>query len=362
MSRARRRDRRVYLASHPVLFTLLAMTRGAPVVRLGRTVLVHGAQGVRDALTRVPLDRTAAGTTGGAARRLDAGGLLFDQEGTAHRRTRRQLADDLGTAGVNRLRPVWAAVLERRLRPLAHGASVDVVPLAAEIAGATAAALLRVEVDPLALARAAADAAATAVRDHLPGLPKRDGTRAARSAAERLTALLADADQPSGPAAMLAVAAVNTVVAALPRAVAWCADERLWDVAADPDRRSTLVDELLRVIAPSPLLPRVPAAAGTVDGCPVRAGDRLALVVRHAVHAHRAGPDLTDPAPPQVAQLVFGAGPHACPGARIARAQLSDTLAAFAPYRPAVVRSRADRHAALPGWASLVVRPEARWT
>lgn len=362
MSRARRRDRRVYLASHPVLFTLLAVTRRAPVLRLGRTVLVHGTQAVRDALTRVPLDRTAAGTTGGTARRLDAGGLLFDQEGTAHRRTRRRLADDLGTAGVNRLRPVWAAVLERRLRPLADGASIDVVPLAAEIAGATAAALLRVDVAPLALARAAADAAAAAARDHLPGLPRWGSARAARSAADRLTTLLADADQPPGPAAMLAVAAVNTVIAALPRAVAWCADEKLWDAAADSQLRSTLVDELLRVVAPSPLLPRVPAAGGCVDGHRVRAGDRLALVVRHAVNAHRAGPDPADPAPSQVAQLVFGAGPHACPGARIARAQLSDTLAALAPYQPVVVRARADRHAALPGWAALVVRAETRWT
>jgi cytochrome P450 len=61
-----------------------------------------------------------------------------------------------------------------------------------------------------------------------------------------------------------------------------------------------------------------------------------------------------------VAQLVFGAGPHACPGARLARAQLADTLRALAPYRPVVVRARADRRAALPGWARLVVRAGAR--
>lgn len=41
-TRARRLDRRVYLRSHPVLFTLLCATRRRPVVRLGRTVLVHG--------------------------------------------------------------------------------------------------------------------------------------------------------------------------------------------------------------------------------------------------------------------------------------------------------------------------------
>ena len=360
MSRARRRDRRVYLSSHPLLFTLLTLTRRAPVLRIGRTVLVQGPQGCLDALTRVPLDRTAPGTTGGTARRLDAGGLLFDQQGAEHRRTRRRLADDLGSAGVARLRPVWTGVLTRRLRHLADGEPVDLVPLAAEIAGATAAALLRIDVDPLILARAAHDAAAAAARDHLPSLPRPGRARAARLAADRLSALVRGSDQPAGAAAVLAVAAVNTTAAALPRAAAWCADDDLWAAAADPRRRRVLVDELLRVLAPSPLLPRVPAGPGLVEGRAVRAGDLLALVIRHAVGAHRAGPDPANPAPRQVAQLVFGAGPHACPGARLARAQLSDTLAALAPYRPEVVRARADRGTALPAWKTLVVRAGTR--
>ncbi|MGW1604807.1 hypothetical protein ACWCQV_28120, partial [Streptomyces eurythermus] len=55
-------------------------------------------------------------------------------------------------------------------------------------------------------------------------------------------------------------------------------------------------------------------------------------------------------------KLVFGAGTHACPGARLARAQLDDTLAALAPHRPTVRRARVDRGAALPGWRSLTVR------
>jgi cytochrome P450 len=155
---------------------------------------------------------------------------------------------------------------------------------------------------------------------------------------------------------MLAVAAVNTMVSALPRAVAWCADDDLWSAAADPVDRPVLVDELLRVLAPSPLLPRVAAGDGTVAGRPVRRGDRLVLVARHAAHAHRRGPSTVDPAPPKVAQLVFGAGPHACPGARLARAQLADALAAFAAYRPVVVRAAVDRSAALPGWSTVEVR------
>jgi cytochrome P450 len=151
---------------------------------------------------------------------------------------------------------------------------------------------------------------------------------------------------------MLAVAAITTTIAALPRAVAWACDDNLWDYAGDP----ALADELLRVTAPTPLLPRVVAAAATVGGCPVRAGDRMLLVARHAVDAHGRDPDPACPAPAQTAQLVFGAGPHACPGARLGRTQLTDLLAVLAPHRPVVVHARADRRSALPSWRSLVVR------
>ncbi|GAA2286513.1 hypothetical protein GCM10010415_66360 [Streptomyces atrovirens] len=360
---ARRRDRRVYTRSHPVLFALLAAARRRAVTRLGSTVLVHGTEPYRQALTRIPLDRTAAGTTGGAARELSSGGTLFDQEGAGHRATRRAVAAGLGAAEVERLRPVWLDVLDRRLSPLGAGRDVDLVPLARELAGATVRTLLGATGDPEAITAAAATAAAAAVRDHLPG-PRPPGTaRAAAAATARLEALLAPAaggTTEPGLRTMLAVAAVNTTVAALPRAAAWCADAGLWDQAADDRLRPALVDELLRVTAPSPLLPRVAAADAELDGCPVRAEDRLILVARHAARAHDQPPDAHHPAPPTVAQLVFGAGSHFCPGARLARAQLDDTLAALAPHRPTVLRARADRAAALPGWRSLTVRAGGR--
>nr|WSX74791.1 cytochrome P450 [Streptomyces sp. NBC_00899] len=357
---ARRRDRQVYLRSHPVLFALLAATRRRGVRRIGGTVLVHGTEAYREVLTRVPLDRGAAATTGGAGRELSGGGTLFDQEGAGHRDGRRAVADGLGAGGVERLRPVWREVLARGLAPLGAGRTVDLVPLARELAGATVCALLDAPGDPVAVAEAAADAAAAAVRDHLPG-PRRPGARrAADEAVARLAAVLAPAapggSEPAALRAMLAVAAVNTTVAALPRAAAWCADADLWDQAADDALRPALAGELLRVVAPSPLLPRVAAGGADLDGCPVRAGDRLVLVARHAARAHSDPPDARHPAPPAVAQLVFGAGAHACPGARLARAQLDDTLAALAPYRPTVLHARADRSAALPGWRTLTVR------
>ncbi|WP_431679729.1 cytochrome P450 [Kitasatospora sp. KL5] len=332
---ARRLDRRVYLASHPVLFALLAATRRRPVVRLGSTVLVHGAEAYREVLTRVPLDRTAEGTTGGAAARRTDGGLLFDQDGGEHRAARRDLTELLGAHGTEKLRPVWQTVLDRRLAGLTG--TVDLVDVVRELAGATAAALTGSTAEPAELARACAEAAAEAAREHLPGLPRRTST----TAAEHLNSLL-----PNGRDAMLAVAAVNTTIAALPRAAAWCARAGLWS-----DVSPELAVELLRLTAPSPILPRVAAADATAADCPIGRGDRLVLVARHAAGAHGSGP-----ADPQAAQAVFGSGPHACPGARLARAQLTDFLAALAPHRPVVVRASVDRRAALPGYSSLLVR------
>ena len=411
MARARRRDRRVYLGSHPVLLALLAAAQRLPVLRLGGTLLVNGETEYREALTRLPLDRLAAGTTGAIARELAADGrLLFDEDGATHRGTRRTAADDLGAAGVRRLRPVWQAVLDDRLPALARGETIDMVEVTRAIAGATVAKMSTVDACPLAIAQAAGDVASASVREHLSG-PRflatllgaagrssggaragrtgasfggaagrssggaragrtgasfggaagrsSGGARGARTEAEaataRLTALLGGGPD-AGLATVLAVTAVSTTVAGLPRAVAWCADAGLWTDAADDTRREALVDELLRVVAAVPVVTRVSGEDGAIGGCPVRKGDKLLLVARHAVAAHRRDPDPARPAPPSTGQLVFGAGPHACPGARLARAQLDDTLRALAPYRPVVVKSTVDRKAALPGWSSLLIR------
>ena len=163
MSKGRRRDRLVYLRSHPFLFALLSATRFAPTVRLGRTVLVHGTDAFLDGLTRVRLDRTAPGSTGGIARAAGASDLLFDEEGPEHRATRRSVGRALD---VGRLAPAWRAVLRQRLQPLADNGTVDVVSVAVELTGVTTAALLNVGADAVHLALTARRTAADATRGH----------------------------------------------------------------------------------------------------------------------------------------------------------------------------------------------------
>ncbi|MFD8598989.1 cytochrome P450 [Kitasatospora sp. NPDC059646] len=338
---ARTADRTVYLRSHPVLFTLLAATRRRPVLRLGRTVLVHHPEAYREVLTRVPLDRTAGHTTGGAAARLAGGGLLFDQSGPEHRDARRELTTLLGSGGVAALRPLWQRILTEELSGPLRSRPVDLVPVVRRLAGTTAAGLTGSTADPTALALAAEHAAAATARAHLPSLlPRRGDDRRARLAADRLAELLPDPRD-----AMLAVAAVNTTLAALPRAAAWCARAERWEQArTDP---GALAAELLRLTAASPVLPRAAAADAAVLGHRIRRGDRLLLVARHAAEAHRDTP-AGDPA--LATRAPFGLGRHSCPGASLARAQLADLLGALAPHRPRVLRTAADPHSALPAY------------
>lgn len=340
---ARSLDRRVYLRSHPVLFTLLSVTRPLGLVRLGGTVLVHDPEAYREIMTTVPLDREALGTTGGAASRLGGEGALFDQAGQQHRDARRAVAASLGADAVTAIRPALRSIIEHALAPLPG--ALDLVPVAQQIAGATACAVTGCRADPRELAEAALAVAAEAAHEHLPGLRAKHHARRARQATERINALLPDPLD-----AMLAVAAVNTTVAALPRAAAWCARAALWD-RVSPE----LTRELLRLTAPSPLLPRAAAADARIEtggrSFRIRTADRLILVARHAAESHRdAAHDV-----PAAQQAVFGVGPHACPGANLARAQLTDFLAALAPHHPTVRKAVAARGTALPSYASLVV-------
>ncbi|WP_211349040.1 cytochrome P450 [Nocardioides litoris] len=347
---ARRRDRRVYTASHPVLFRLLSVTGRAPVRRLGSRVVVSGEDEVRQVLTRVPLDRTDDRTTGGAIRKHEGEGALFDETGPAHRASRRGLAERLGSRGVLELARHYRPPIDDAVDALRAGEEVDVCALADAVSGRTVAALLDLDLSPAEcaeLARAARLTASSAAAAELPSW------RRARYR-DHLADAFGGRVDPLGK--MLALAAVTTTYAALPRAVAWVADEGWWATCRDDALLPVLVDELLRVLAPTPLLPRVAAEPAIVGGVRVTPDDQLLLMVRHAVDAHRRDPSVTDPAPTAQARLVFGAGPHACPGAALARAQLATTLSSLALQPARVVRAVPDRHAALPAWRELVVR------
>jgi cytochrome P450 len=332
------------------LFRLFHLTRRRAAIRVGRRVIINDADLIRGVLTDLPLDRANSRTTGGLLRAHAGAGTLFDEAGEQHKTGRRAIAKRLGPSGRAPLRDAWTPVLDDACRRLEQGERVDVCDLAIHIAGATALAILeRVDCDPREVARAAlADAAAAAVTE-IPG-PRRRPPHRPGARLDRIMPVRTPLET------TLLVAAVNTTVATIPRAVAWTADAQLWSSIEPDGQVDVLVAELLRVLAPTPVLPRVPLVTGQVGRYAVGPNDQLALFIRRAVRADSDDPDVHCPQPDRIQRLVFGAGPHACPGAGVARAQLGDVLTALAPLRPIVTDAVADRRSALPSWAQLVIR------
>lgn len=369
LRRASARDLAVY-ASHPFAFAALAATSRLPQLRLGTTVIVHDRDQYTEALTGIPLDRLAAGTTGGqlaAVLGVEKGLMFTDADSRTARRTS---AAHLSSRQVAAFAPVWHPLLQQAAASLAAGASLDVAGLARRLGGVTATAVLGVSADPDRLADLVLAAAAHTTRTEL--RPSWANRLLHREPVPPQALELAAMMRPTGPgwladaaetgassaevAALgitIALATVATTAAALPRAVAWCADARLW--GALPEHSDALTAELLRVTAPTGVLPRVTAADAELGGCPVEAGTRLVLVARSAARQGRPLPDPACPAPAAQAQLVFGVGAHACPGARLARAQMTEVLTALAPHQPRIVSARPAYRSALPSWQRLVV-------
>ncbi|MCO1653507.1 cytochrome P450 [Pseudonocardia humida] len=207
-------------------------------------------------------------------------------------------------------------------------AGLDPAALRADAAAATTARIAGVaELDAVVLGRqvpVAVLAAALGVGD--PG--------AAVAAVAELAAALAPRLDAAPPPADAAVAALRDPLAHLPgdpaaamgllfqsydatAALIGAAAARLDGGPVDVDR---LVATVLRADGPVQLTTRVAGTGLAVGGRAVPAGDRVVVVLAAAG---------TDPADPARRSFAFGAGPHACPGAREAVAIAAGVLDAL---------------------------------
>lgn len=353
-TRARRHDRLLFLRSHPVLYPALSLLSRRPISRVGSVAVVSDPDMVREVLLHAPLDRTGAGTTGALVRQATGTSTLFAADGDENRALRVSLVQRLNDP---RMLEVFEAGIAPLCDRLGSGGPVDAAPALRGAAGATAAALLGLAVDPGMLMEhidALVDAGA---RAQLGG--RGDVLAPARALVALLEpgrwhdggllgSLAADHGEEFAVAsgAVAAVAAATTTVAAGTRAIAWCADADEWDaVQRDPDAAAS---RCLGVLTPSPLLPRRLRDDYELDGRRLTSDMRLLLNLRAAC---RAGDD-------QVRNLAFGFGPFACPGAALARRQLSALLAGVGAHGPRVVSRSVGKGRALPRWDRLVL--EAR--
>ena len=99
----------------------------------------------------------------------------------------------------------------------------------------------------------------------------------------------------------------------------------------DPDWMRTDLDELLRYDTPITYLARTVTRDTEVNGCPMKAGDRIAM---HFGSANRDAdyfdsPDSLDFGRTQNAHIAFGAGIHRCVGLHFARLQIEVGIAEF---------------------------------
>jgi cytochrome P450 len=160
-----------------------------------------------------------------------------------------------------------------------------------------------------------------------------------------------------GLASLLLIAGTETAASAMARGVALLYDTgQQHDLRAEPNLLPGAVWEILRVTTPAPLIGRHIAADVEASGKVLRRGERALLLTYIANNAVgrfniRRSPDL------KIRQLWFGAGPHTCLGAPLARAEitylLQTLLAQGRPWR--VVRRRASRKVIIPTYAELAI-------
>lgn len=99
-------------------------------------------------------------------------------------------------------------------------------------------------------------------------------------------------------------------------------------VAADRAAARAFLDEVLRLHAPAWYVPRVAIVDTTLGDVRIAAGDGLLVVIGAATRdpAVFEDPHRIALNRPRVPQLVFGHGPHRCPGARLAKLAAEEVL------------------------------------
>jgi len=103
-------------------------------------------------------------------------------------------------------------------------------------------------------------------------------------------------------------------------------------VRADRDRIPPFVEESLRLDAPVQVLARAVLGDTEIEGCPMHVGDRVVFGLASANRDESAYDDPTEFRLDRARMrdhLAFGAGPHVCPGASLARLEAVAVLDEF---------------------------------
>lgn len=375
---ARRHERRVMRAAHPIALPLLDAVPG-PVSRVPRVgVVVKDAAVLREVLMDTDAFRkNGPGSPGDLWTPVLGPRVLLNMEGADHRELRRRLAPLFSPAFVDDLvADALGTATESLRRRLAAGEPVDIVAHARAAASAVISRLVGLDagvVDDGFFARASEITGFVTLAR--PSLTPRQLARARTVLSEldahaarayagdestvpgRMRALGLSEDEALGAVGAFVLTGTETLVSFIPRLTAILLDTG-WHarLAADPALVDAAVAEALRVTTPTPVMLRSVARAAHVGPMAVRPGDRVIL---GTYWANRALGDFDPEANPaaQLKQLWFGAGVHFCLGAPLAMAQIRTTLTPIlATPDLRVVSRRGSRGVLIPSYAQLVVQ------
>lgn len=214
-------------------------------------------------------------------------------------------------------------------------------------------------------AAARADRAADEIRDYFIGLVADRRRTPADDLTTELARTIPSGAKLLGNLALLLLAGHETTMNLIGNGMAILFDhpDLRTALAHDPGEAGEYVEEFLRYDSPVQVTTRVPSAYGTVAGIEVDQSTEVTVLIGAANRdpVRFTDPDRFDPARPENVPLSFGAGPHFCLGAALARLEgriaFPLLLRRFPLIAPAGRPTRRDR-LVLRGFATLPVRLE----